>query len=287
MPFTGGPSVRVTPNNKVEIRWIADFGGDARVEVFDNADGIGPQIDVKVSVARANDHTISFNVGGVIHGNTTYFFRVTHQDPNNIRPDLTNDPAPYPPLFTGVQAIGQVFADVDVDSAVLSWTANVIGIGRVDYGVASQGEQVAADQANTTTHSVALSGLLPGTTYQFLVSNRHAIDDGSLAEVTGTFTTAVGAPAGNRLTQPLARPRVIDPEDVATLSVRVRDKGKPVPGVLVHFRPLNSTGGGDATTDATGKATIWMQGVTPGLLRIEASSPDAANRLIIPVVVRR
>lgn len=33
MPFTGGPSVRVSPNAKVEIRWIADFGEDGRVDV--------------------------------------------------------------------------------------------------------------------------------------------------------------------------------------------------------------------------------------------------------------
>jgi hypothetical protein len=113
---------------------------------------------------------------------------------------------PLPPFFTGEQAIGEVFADVDVDSAVLSWTANVIGIGRVDYGVASPGEHSASDQVNITAHSLALSGLVPGTAYQFLVSNRHAIDGDSLAEVAGSFTMPVSAPSGNRLTQPLARP---------------------------------------------------------------------------------
>jgi hypothetical protein len=80
---------------------------------------------------------------------------------------------------------------------------------------------------------------------------------------------------------------VIYPEDVATLSVRVRDKGKPVPNVLVRFQPVNGTAGGDALSDATGKATIWMQGGRPGLLRVEVSSPDVGNRLVIPVVVRR
>jgi len=42
----------------------------------------------------------------------------------------------------------------------------------------------------------------------------------------------------------------------------------------------------DALSDAAGTATIWMQGVG-GLLRVEVTSPDAGNRLVIPVVVRR
>ena len=42
--FTGGPTVRVSPNNKIEIRWIADFVGNGRVDVFDNANGGTPII---------------------------------------------------------------------------------------------------------------------------------------------------------------------------------------------------------------------------------------------------
>jgi hypothetical protein len=60
------------------------------------------------------------------------------------------------------------------------------------------------------------------------------------------LTTPLSTTSGNRLTQPLARPRVIYSEDVATLSVRVRDKGKSFPHVLVHFQPVNGTGGRDS-----------------------------------------
>jgi hypothetical protein len=123
-----------------------------------------------------------------------------------------------------------------VDSAVISWTANVIGLGRVDYGTSSPDELAATDQLNIADHSMALSGLLPDMTYQFRVSNRHAIDGGSLAETVGSFTTLPSAPPGVRLTRPSARPRVIYPEDVATLSVVVRNDGAPMPNVLVRFR---------------------------------------------------
>jgi len=39
--FTGGPSVRVSPNVTFEIRYIADFSGDGKIEIFDNAAGTG------------------------------------------------------------------------------------------------------------------------------------------------------------------------------------------------------------------------------------------------------
>jgi hypothetical protein len=285
MPFTGGPSVRVIPNVNFEIRYIVDFSGDGKVELFDNPDGLGQPIAAAVTLSPANDQTLAFDVNNTVKADTTYHFKITHHDPSSGPPDEVSLP-PLPPFFTGDQAIEQVFADVDVDSAVISWTANVIGLGHLDYGTAAPDQFAASDQENITNHSLALSGLSPATTYQFRVRNRHAIDGGSLVESAGAFTTRASTLSGIRLTRPSARPRVIYPEDVATLSVLVRKQAAPVSNVPVHFT-LNGAAGGDALSDASGKATIWMQGVTPGLLRVEASSPDAGNRLVIPVVVRR
>jgi hypothetical protein len=129
--FNLGPSVRVSPNYSVEFRWSADFVGSGKVEIFDNPDGSGTPIDSK-SVPPANDQTITWNVGGILKADTAYYFKVTHID--GIIPDLTNGPPPYPPFFTGAQAISNVFVDADVESAVISWDANVIGYGSVVYG---------------------------------------------------------------------------------------------------------------------------------------------------------
>jgi len=98
------PVIRVTPNVQVEVRWVADFGGDGKVEVFDNPNGTGTPIDGKVSTAQATSHTINFNVGGVIKADTTYYVRVTHHDPNNLRTDPTTD-TPLPSFFTGAQPV--------------------------------------------------------------------------------------------------------------------------------------------------------------------------------------
>lgn len=184
--FTGGLSVRVDPNSKIEIRWIADFVGDGTVEVFNNANG-GTQIGAGSTSISSNEHRVEFTVGGVIQTNTTYFFKVTHSDPAGVRADLTNDPAPYPPFFTGAQTIGNIFVDAGVDRARIVSDANVIGIDRVDYGTTSPDDLSLQDQENVTDHSIELTGLLSGTTYQFRV--RHAFDGDSLAAKTGSFTT--------------------------------------------------------------------------------------------------
>ena len=188
--FTGGPSVRVSPNTKIEIRWTANFVGEGRVEIFDNPNG-GVPIAVGTSSVSGAGHTIEIGVGGVLHFDTTYFFRVIHKDPTNVRPDDTNDPAPYPPFFTGAQAISNVQTEsITTNSAVISWEANVIGYGSVVYGTAALDQGPVEDTFNITNHAIELTGLSPGTTYQFRVSNKHAIDGTSLAEATGQFTTA-------------------------------------------------------------------------------------------------
>ena len=46
--FNSGPSVRVTPNTKIEIRWTTNFVGDGQVEIFDNPNGAVP-IDINTS----------------------------------------------------------------------------------------------------------------------------------------------------------------------------------------------------------------------------------------------
>ena len=137
------------------------------------------------------EHRVDFTVSatGVIKPDTTYFFKVTHKDVTGVRPDLTNDPAPYPPFFTGAQAIGPVVVEPGPDNAEISWDANVIGSGRVEYGPTTAYGQTVDDAQNVADHSITLTLLQPATTYFFRVSNRHAIDGGSLAEQTGSFTT--------------------------------------------------------------------------------------------------
>ena len=48
--YTGGPSVRVTPNSQVEFKWITDVAWLGVVEVFNNPDGTGSPFLTRQSV---------------------------------------------------------------------------------------------------------------------------------------------------------------------------------------------------------------------------------------------
>lgn len=298
--FVLGPSVRVIPNVHVEIEWSAEVEWFGKVEVFTSPDGTGspvitvPSEDASGSPIKSVHHVVTINVGGAVQPDHGYFFRVTMTDPSgSIEPLIT--PTPLPPFFSGAQAIGTVTVEPGFDSAVVSWGANVIGLGAVTYGAVTPDEVGPfTDTQNTEDHSIGLTGLQPGTTYQFRVSNRHVFGGDSLAEETGTFTTL--APNAS-LIQARARPSRIAPGQTSMLSVLVVKAGSgkrtPVEGVSVLFEVLPGGGTGTiggsssgvAESDAQGRAAIPMQGGDCGQVQVSATSPAAVNSADMAVVV--
>lgn len=250
----GGPSVRVIANERVEIRWSADFVGDGKVEIFENANG-GTPIIVKTTPSSGTEHRVEFPVSstGVIKPDSTYFFKVTHKDTAGVESDLTNDPAPYPSFYTGAQVISAVVVEPGPDNAVISWQANVIGSGRVEYGPTTAYGQTVDDAQNVTDHSITLTLLQPATTYFFRVSNRHAIDGGSLAEQTGSFTTL------SSITGQFLQPLTQSTEPTSPV-VNTAKNSRVVP-VKVQLDQ-----GGTAITDlnAPGPVTIAVSGLACG-----------------------
>ena len=300
-PFVvnGGPSVRMISSNKLEIRWIADFVGDGRVDVFENPNG-GPTIYGGTTSSSNTAHTFDVFIGGVIRPDTTYYFKVTHTDPTGARVDLTNDPAPYPPFFTGAQQITNLRAVPGINSAEVSWDANVIGTGSIVYGTTALDQGPLTDTQNTTNHAFTLTGLTPDTVYQFKVSNNHAIDGGSLAEATGQFRTLPLPPPAPtnpfRLVQPKAEPRTLDPGAVSRLSVKAQDGGNAIAGAVVRFEILSTSKGSgsfggsqsaESVTNADGVSEAQFTAGNRGNVHVKVTSPNARNAHEITVVVRR
>jgi hypothetical protein len=257
--FTGGPSVRVTANERVEFKWTTDVAFFGAVAVFDNPDGIGTPLAEKRDENTGGDqiastqHTITINVGAPLAANTGYFFRVTAFDPTGSEPSFST-PTPLPPFFTAAQAIGDVAAVPGTDSAQISWDANVIGFGRVEYGPSTAYGQSAEDAQNVTGHSFLLTGLEPGTTYYFRISNRHAIDGDELAEQTGSFTTQTTLFTGQFLS-PLTQST-----DPASPVLNTGKNGRVIP-VKVQISQS-----GEAITDlnAPGPVTIAVSALACG-----------------------
>jgi hypothetical protein len=293
--FQNDPAVRVVPNTSVQFKWVYDVAWLGKVEVFDNADGTGTPRLVREDIDQAGnpvismDHEILVDVVAPLAVDTGYFFRVTMTDSTkSLPPQMT--PPPLPPFFTGVQAIRNLTVEPGFDRVLISWSANVIGFGRVTRDQAGPIQ----DASNATDHAIELTGLSPGTTYGFEVSNVHALDAGVLASMPGSFTTRANVKDA-RLLQPRAKPHAIDSGATSVLSVMAVQQSAPLPGIPVTFEVLPDSpgsatidGGPSATvqTDATGRAAAVLTGISAGLVRVKASSPAFADSIGIAVAVR-
>lgn len=188
----GGPSVRVTPNAAVEFKWITDVIWNGQVNIFDNRDGTGQPLKMIPTPAASTTQDVDVAVGAApLLPDTTLYFQVIAQDPGDPT-SLIYSPqqgSPLPSFFTGAQALSDVQVNPGTTSAQVSWEANVIGFGQVEYGQTTSFGQTVEDAQNVTDHSFTLSGLQPSTPYFFQVCNLHAIDGDCLASSTGSFTT--------------------------------------------------------------------------------------------------
>ena len=292
--FTGGPSVRVSPNASVEFKWITDVAWNGKIEVFTASDGSGTPVLTKRSEdaggnpIAATQQTVSVNVAAPLSNDTGYFFKVTATDPTGRLGDLVT-PTPLPMFFTGAQVLSSLRADsVTTASATCAWQANVIGLGAVTFGPSGSVQ----DASNITDHALDLASLTPGTTYNFTASNKHAIDGDVLATASGQFTTAATTTTVV-FTEPHAEPRVVPVGTVSTVSIRTKNQGNPVPGIVVTFAIDPGSVGActlstvQASTDSNGIASVQLTPTGSGLITVQVTAGNAKNSpLTIPVVVR-
>src|SRR5262249_27722223 len=183
------------------------------VQVFGSSGGVGTPIVAVASVDSVNNpisaslQDVTVNVVAPLTPDTGYFFQVTATDPTGSFPPIVT-PTPLPPFFTGTPTTSNLSVQPDINSAVISWTANVIGLGSVMYGPTSLSQGPVEDTVNITDHAIELTGLAAGTTYQFQACNKHAIDRDCLATATSQFTTN-GVTTAAPLTHPPAPPPLL------------------------------------------------------------------------------
>lgn len=97
-----------------------------------------------------------------------------------------------PPVISAVAA-----SDVTQTGAVISWTLNEPGTGRIEYGTTTAYGNVRTPEEFSFTYSghvQALSGLTAGTRYHYRVTSRNQAG-GTTSSADNTFTTSSAAPA--------------------------------------------------------------------------------------------
>ncbi|HSW39097.1 MAG TPA: fibronectin type III domain-containing protein [Acidobacteriota bacterium] len=106
-------------------------------------------------------------------------------------PDPVPDPKPDPQPDTTPPVISNVAgSNITTTGATITWSTNVAADTQVEYGTTTAyGSSTAIGTSMVTSHTMALNGLMPGTTYHYRAKSKDA--GGNLAvSVNHSFVTA-------------------------------------------------------------------------------------------------
>lgn len=165
----------ITRNNGI-ITWTTDQNSSSLVN-YGLTTGYGQNASASGNVTA---HTV--NLSGLVAG-TTYNFRVNSTNAQNVTATSGNN------TFTTLPnlSISNVAATPTNVSATITWTSNTPSDSKVDYGLTSGYGSTVSNATLTTSHSVTLTGLTPGTLYHYKVTS----NDGQTASSNDlTFTTS-------------------------------------------------------------------------------------------------
>jgi len=116
-------------------------------------------------------------------------------------------------------------------SVVITWTTNQLSTSGVDYGAGGLTSSLPVNWGLVTQHVVTLSGLSPGTSYQFRVTSWNAVGLAGLSSVL-TFTTAAsGAPGQPDSGIPALPPGALPSPPSTTLPPGALPEPSPLPVV--------------------------------------------------------
>lgn len=164
------------------ITWATDIGASSQVE-YGLTTGYGSATTVDNNLVTA--HSVPLTS---LAPNTTYNYRVKSTSAAG-----TSTTANYtfrtsgPPTITNVQATNVTFY-----GATITWTTDNLSDSTVNYGSSASYGSVRTDANLVTSHSMAITGLIPSRTYHFRCAS--ATPFGADTSADFTFTTASAVP---------------------------------------------------------------------------------------------
>jgi hypothetical protein len=158
-------------------------------------------------------------------------------------------------ITTGPAISGVSVSSITSTSAVVSWTTDQASTSLVNYGVTNgYGSASTLNPALTTSHTVSLTGLTAGTTYDFDVVSANS---GGMSTTSGNSsfaTTAPGPVISNVATT-----------NVASTSVTVTWTTDQPASSLVNYGTSTAYGASSTLNSTLGTShTVILTGLTPG-----------------------
>jgi hypothetical protein len=207
------------------------------------------------SANQAGNETITDNNGGAYYVFTT------------VESDTT------PPAISGVQA-----SNITTTSATIGWSTDEASDSVVNYGNTTMLGTTASDAGLVTGHSVALSGLDPGTTYYYEVESTDGANNTATDDNGGSFysfSTLV----------PDTTPPVISgvhATGVTSSSATVAWSTDEPSDSVVRFGPTTALGSSASDASMVTGHSVLLMGLNPGATYYyEVQSTDGANNTAV------
>ncbi len=172
-----------------------------------------------------------------------------------------------PPVISNVQAI-----NVDNSTATITWTTNEDSDSTVNYGLTTGYGTNAADATRVTSHSLTLTGLAQGTTYNYRVQSKDAANNtGSSGNLTFATTSA-------DTTKPvLSNPQVAVTSTTATFTWTTNENST---SRVKYYWSANPAGVSKFVDESVTQHTLKITDLTPSTpYTYKLSSQDAAGNV--------
>ncbi|MCX6008730.1 MAG: redoxin domain-containing protein [Chloroflexi bacterium] len=221
---TTPPSIQSDPipsttETGATITWITDEPATSQVNYGETE----PYDSTTPDTNLATSHSVKLT--GLDPG-TTYYFKVISTDAAGneatAKGELTTlaTADETPPTISGVNV------NITESSAIITWTTNEPATGQVNYGeTETYGSTTTLDTNLSKTHTVTLTGLDDGTTYNFQVISKDSSGN-TATSPNQTFKTPAVIPVGSQVDK-LAPPFTL--KDLNNNEVKLSDfRGKIV-----------------------------------------------------------
>ena len=183
---TAGPpvitSVQATgiTSTTATITWTTDVTSDSRVD-YGTTTGYGSQ---QTNASQVTSHSIPLTG---LTPNTTYHYQCVSVNTYGTATtgDFTFTTASMAPVISNVQA-----TSITNNSATITWTTDVVADSTVNYGTTTSYGSQQTNPSLVTSHSIALTGLTPKTTYHYQCSSTNAYGTAT----TGDYTFVTDGP---------------------------------------------------------------------------------------------
>ena len=191
-PSIQGVPISSTTETSATITWATNEPATSQVQ-YGETETYGSSTTPDTNLSTSHSVTLTG-----LDPNTTYNFKVISTDAagneataeGELTTLATADKTP--PTISGVNV-----SNITESSAIITWTTNESATSQVTYGkTETYGSSTTPDTKLTTSHSVTLTGLDDGTTYNFQVISKDSSGNEATSTTNQTFETKSIIPVG-------------------------------------------------------------------------------------------